>query len=123
MLDDSEKLIIAETTAEMIRASGERAEILRPQVTGAGDFAGPHESQEQSLGSVPIEFKQLSPEDLKQIGADGMCSMLPESDVAEGDFLIFNEVLYRISDVKAVNCFGAVSHIIVKLEREYQTRS
>ena len=120
MLDDSEKLIIAENIAEMIRASGERAEILRPQITGTGEFAGPHELQEQSIGSVPIEFKQLSPEDLKQLGADGICSMLPETDVSEGDRLNFNEVRYRVSEVKSVNCFGAVSHLIVKLEREYQ---
>ena len=120
MLNDSEKQMIAGDTVELIRASGEMAEILRPQVSGSGDFAGPHESEEQSLGSVPIEFKQLSPEDLKQIGADAICSMLPDSDVAEGDFLIFNEVRYRISDIKSANCFGTVTHLTVKIEREYQ---
>ncbi|NQT35819.1 hypothetical protein HQ587_11560 [bacterium] len=108
-------------TAELIRASGETAELLRPSVAGAGGFAGPHEPIEESLGSVPIEFHQLSPDELKQIGADGMCSMLPETDVAEGDILILNEVRYRVSDVKPVNCFGAVSHLIVKLEREYES--
>jgi len=123
MLDISDKKMIAEDTAELIRASSEMAEILRPQVSGTGEFAGPHESQEQSLGSVPIEFKQLSPEDLKQIGADGICSMLPDSEVAEGDFLIFKQVRYRISDIKSANCFGTITHLTVKLEREYQTRS
>ena len=123
MLNDSEKQMIESDTAELIRASGEMAEILGPQVTGTGEFAGPHEPQEQSLGSVPIEFKQLSPEDLKQIGADGICSMLPDADVAEGDFLIFNQVRYRISDIKSANCFGTITHITVKLEREYQKQS
>ncbi|NQT35316.1 hypothetical protein HQ587_09015 [bacterium] len=109
-------------TAELIRASGETAELLRPTVAGAGGFAGPHEPSDESLGSVQIEFQQLSPDELKQIGADGLCSMLPDADVAEGDILIFNEVRYHVSDVKPVNCFGAVSHLIVKLEREYQKR-
>ena len=107
-------------TAELIRASGETADLLRPRVAGAGGFAGPHEPNEESLGSVPIEFQQLSPDELKQVGADGMCSMLPETDVSEGDILVYDEVRYRVTNVKPVNCFGAVSHLIVKLEREYQ---
>jgi len=121
MLEPHEKAMIALSTAELIRISGEIAEILRPSVEGVGEFAGPHESSEESLGSVPIEFKQLSPDDLKQIGADGMCSMLPDADVVEGDILVFAEVRYRVSDVKPMNCFGVVSHLVVKLEREYQS--
>ena len=109
-------------TAELIRASGETAELLRPTVAGAGGFAGPHEPNEESLGSMPIEFQQLSPNELKQVGADGLCSMLPDADVAEGDILILNEVRYRASDVKSMKCFGAISHLMVKLEREYKSR-
>ena len=122
MLESHEKQMIGLDTTELIRASGETAEILRPAVAGAGDFAGPHAPSEESLGIVTIEFQQLSPDELKQIGADGLCSMLPDTDVAEGDILIFNEVRYCVSDVKPVNCFGAVSHMVVKLEREYQKR-
>jgi len=121
MLEPHEKEMVALSTAELIRISGEIAEILRPTIEGAGDFSGQHEASEESLGSVPIEFKQLSPDDLKQIGADGMCSMLPDADVIEGDILVYDEVRYRISDIKSMNCFGVVSHLIVKLEREYKS--
>ncbi len=107
-------------TVELIRASGQTVELFRPTVAGAGGFAGPHEPNEESLGFVPIEFQQLSPDELKQVGADGMCSMFPETDVSEGDILVYDEVRYRVTDVKPVNCFGAVSHLVVKLEREYQ---
>ncbi len=69
--------------AELILASNETVEIFRPSVSEAGSFSGPHEPSEQSRGTIAIEFKQLSPEELKQIGADGVCSMLPDSDVAE----------------------------------------
>ena len=119
MLESHEKQMIALNTAELIQASGESAEILRPTVECAGEFSGPHEPSEASLGIMSIEFQQLSPDDLKQIGADGMCSMLPDADVIEGDILIFDEVRYRVSDVKPMNCFGAVSHLVVKLKREY----
>ena len=122
MLESHEKQMIGLDVAELIRASGESAEILRPAVAGANDFAGPHAPSEESLGTVLIEFQQLSPDELKQIGADGLCSMLPDADVAEGDILVFNEVRYSVSDVKPVNCFGAVSHLVVNLEREYQSR-
>ncbi len=107
-------------TAELICASSQTAQLLRPSVASIGEFTGPHEPTEESLGTVPIEFQQLSPDELKQIGADGMCSMLPETDVSEGDLLVYNEVRYRVTDVKPVNCFGAVSHLVLKLEREYQ---
>ena len=112
--------MIALDVAELIRASGETAEILRPAITSTDDFAGPHAPSEESLGTVPIEFQQLSPDDLKQIGADGQCSMLPDADVKENDILIFEGIRYTVSDVKPVNCFGAVSHLVVKLEREYE---
>lgn len=119
VLETTEKQMIALDVAELIRASGETAEILRTAVSNADEFAGPHAPSEELLGTVPIEFQQLSPDDLKQIGADGQCSMLPDADVKEGDILIFNEMRYIVSDVKPVNCFGAVSHLVVKLEREY----
>ena len=122
MLADHEKQMVMMDTAELIRASGETGELLRPAVAGAGGFAGSYAPSEESLGSVPLEFQQLSPEELKQVGADGMCSLLPDAGVAEGDILVFNEVRYRVTDVKPVNCFGAVSHLVAKLEREYQKR-
>jgi len=123
MLESQEKQMIVMDTAELIRASGETAEILRPSVSGSGGFAGPHEPSEESLGSAPFEFQQLSPEELKQIGADGVCSMLPETDIAEGDVIVYDGARYRVTDIKRENCFSAVTHLTVKLEREYQQRS
>jgi len=123
LLTDAEKQVMVYSTAELILASGETAEILRPSVSGSGGFAGPHEPAEDSLGTVAIEFRQLSPEELKQLGADGVCSMLPDSDVAEGDILVYDDARYRVTDIKRENCFGAVTHLTVRLEREYQLRS
>ena len=120
MLNNNEKQMIVMDTAELIRASGETVELLRPSVVGAGGFAGPHEPNEESLGTVPIEFQQLSPDELKQIGADGLCSMLPETDVKEGDVVIHQGSRYIVTDIKRENCFGAVTHLTVRLEREYR---
>ena len=122
MLESYEKQMITLDMAELIRASGETAEILRPAVTGDGGFAGPYAPNEESVGTAPIEFQQLSPDELKQIGADGVCSMLPETDVAEGDIVFYDGSRYKVTDIKPENCFGAVSHLVVKLEREYQSR-
>ena len=122
VLETSEKQMITLDVAELIRATGETAEILRPVITSDDVFAGPHSPNEESHGNLPIEFQQLSPDDLKQLGADGLCSMLPDADVKERDVLVFEETRYTVSDVKPVNCFGAVSHLVVKLEREYVMR-
>ena len=105
----------------VIEAFTETAEIIRPNMAGAGSFAGSHESAETSLGMIPLEFKQLAPEDLKQIGADGVCSIPPDSDVQENDILLYQGSRYRVTELKPENCFGAVTHLTVKLERIYQT--
>lgn len=118
ILETGEKQMITLDVTELIRASSETAELLRPAITSTDDFAGPHAPSEEYHGTMPIEFQQLSPDDLKQLGADGQCFMLPDADMKEGDVLIFEEIRYTISDIKPVNCFGAVSHLVVKLERE-----
>ena len=122
MLTDGERQMITMDSAELIRMSGETAEIRRAAVAGAGGFAGPHASSEEAIATVPIEFHQLSPEELKQIGADGVCSMLPDTDVKEGDVVIYQDARYIVTDIKRENCFGAVTHLTVRLEREYQQR-
>jgi len=123
MLTECERGMMVMDSTELIRMSGETAEIRRVTVSGAGGFAGPHASGEESIATVPIEFHQLSPEELKQIGADGVCSMLPDTDVKEGDVVIYQGSRYVVTDIKRENCFGAVTHLTVKLEREYQQRS
>jgi len=120
MLTETEKQVMTADTAGLIRASGETAEILRPSVSGSDGFAGPHETAEVSLGTAPIEFRQLSPEELKQVGADGVGSLLPDADIAEGDIVVYGGDRYRVTDVKPENCFGAVTHLAIRLEREYQ---
>lgn len=100
--------------------SGELAKIFRPQLVGVGSFAGPHAETDNLIAEVPIEFRQLSPQERKQIGADGECSMLPEADIRDGDLVVIQDVRYVATDVRIENCFGAVTHKTVRLEREYQ---
>ena len=122
MITEADKRMMTLDVAELIRMSGQTAEIRRGEPSGAGSFAGPEESVESVVGIVPIEFQQLSPEELKQIGADGVCSMLPDADVREGDVLVFGDVRFVVTDVRRENCFGAVTHLTVRLEREYRRR-
>jgi hypothetical protein len=116
--EDREKMT-GEVSA-LIEASGETAELIRPAVSGAGSFAGAFESSESFLGTIPIEFKQLSPEELKQIGSDGICSLPPDSGIQENDIIVYQGDHYRATEVKPENCFGAVTHLTAKLERVYQ---
>jgi len=120
MITESERRMMTLDIAELIRMSGQTAEIRRSETAGAGSFAGLNKSSESVVGIIPIEFQPLSPEELKQIGADGVASLLPDADVHEGDVLIFADVRFVITDVRPENCFGAVTHLTVRLEREYQ---
>jgi len=120
MLSSGEKVTMALDVAELIRMSGQTAEIRRGEQTGAGSFEGTTEAEENLVAVVPMEFQPLSPEDLKQVGADAVCSMLPVADVKEGDLVIFADVRFVVTDVRPENCFGAVTHLTVKLERQYR---
>ena len=121
LVTEQDRDAMAAGVSAVIEAFTETAEIIRPTLAGAGSFAGSHESAESSLGMIPVEFKQLSAEELKQIGADGVCSIPPDSGIQENDVLLYQDNRYRVTELKPENCFGAVTHLTVKLERIYQT--
>ena len=121
LVTEQDRAAMAAEVSAVIEAFTETAELIRPAVAGAGSFTGSYESQETSLGIIPLEFKQLSAEELKHIGADGACSMPPDSSVQENDILLYQDNRYRVTELKPENCFGAVTHLTVKLERIYQT--
>ena len=121
LLNSEEKAKIAADVKLLIEEFSETAEHIRPAVSGAGSFSGSFEPSESSLGNISIEFKQLSPDDLKQVGADGVCSLPADSDVREGDILVYQDARYKVTDVKNENCFGVITHLTVKLERIYQS--
>ena len=111
---------MSEDVGGLIEAFTETAEIIRPTQSGVGSFVGAYDSAEVSVGIVPIEFKRLSPEELKQLGADGVCSLLSNTDIQENDILVYQSDRYRVTNVKLVNCFGAETHLIAQLERIYE---
>ena len=119
LLTSKDRDAMAADVNNIIEAFNETAEIMRPTLAGAGSFAGSHESEETSLGTIPVEFKQLSPGELKQTGADGVCTVPAGVDLSENDIMVYQGKRYRITDVKPENCFGAVTHLTVKLERIY----
>ena len=121
LVTEQDRDAMAADVNAVIEAFTETAEIIRPTVAGVGSFAGSYEAEETSLGTIPLEFKQLSAEELKQIGADGVCSTPPDSGIQENDILIYQESRYRVTELKLENCFGAVTHLTVKLERIYQS--
>jgi len=121
LVTEQDRDAMAADVSSVIAAFTETAEIIRPAVSGAGSFAGSFEPLETSLGMISLEFKQLSAEELKQIGADGVCSTPSDSGVQEDDILLYQGNRYRVTELKPENCFGAVTHLTVKLERTYQT--
>ena len=121
LVTEQDRATMAADVSSVIATFTETAEIIRSTVAGVGSFAGSHESAETSLGMISLEFKQLSAEELKQIGADGVCSIPPDSGIQENDILLYQGNRYRVTELKPENCFGAVTHLTVKLERIYQT--
>jgi len=120
MLSDREKEEISSSIGMMVEAFSETADIYRQVIAGNGSFSGGSETSENLVATVPLEFKQLSPEELSQIGADGMCSFQTGADVQEGDIVLYSGIRFKITDLKLENCFGAATHLTARLEREYK---
>ena len=110
--------------AELVHGEGTTCRIIRPDVAGQDDFYGPHEPSEQVIHeALPVEFHFGSPQDLEQEGVDATADVEFEPDVVEGDFLEFEGVRYRVTDVEPRTVFGAKSHKRLILERNYEEES
>ncbi len=122
MLSSIEKTTARADMTVIIESFGTTGILYRPTVGGGGSFAGSHEESESEVSNgFPLEWRQLSPEDLKQIGADGMIHVKHDLDIHENDVLLFETIRYRVTDVSPKNLFGVLTHQVVKLEREYRS--
>ena len=121
LMTDREKRRIEDDVGELIHADETVCRVLRPVVEGSDDFYGSHESSETVITEeLPIEFIAGKPEGLEQEGADASANVDYDADVQEGDFLVVEEVRYRVSHVDPHTAFGAQSHKTLILEREYK---
>lgn len=102
----------------IILQSGVIGALSRPIQAGQESFFGPHETNETTLGNIPIEMQDLPPKDLSEIGADAVACVLPDSGVQEQDFLAIGDTRYRVTAIKPHNFFGAITHLDLHLTRE-----
>ena len=121
LLTDREKRVIEEDVRELVVADETTCRVLRPVVAGEGSFNGPRETSETVVAeSLAIEFLAGSPEEITQEGADATANIAFDADVQEGDFLVVDEVRYRVTNIEPHGIFGAKSHKTLTLEREYR---
>lgn len=121
MLLEHERRLSQDDIRSLIEASGSSGRLLRPTQSGAGSFDGPVESGESvAVEAFPLEWRPLSPDDLKQWGHSGIAHVLPELDVSDGDIVEFNDHRYRVTDVRPIDLFGTPVYQVVQLEREYR---
>ena len=121
ILSDSEKTQAASDIRKMIEAGGQTARILRPVKAGLDSFFGAHEAAEVEIAAfAPCELQDLPPEEVQQTGHDAALQLLPDADIAEGDFVEVAGIRYRVTDIAPQNLFGVVTHLELRLEREYK---
>jgi len=107
--------------SDLIKLSGNSGKLFRPVTSNAESFDGPVETDEQVIvESFPLEWHPSSPEELKQIGSSGSVHVLSDLDIRDGDFVLFKENRYRVTDVRLIELFGISVYQIVQLEREYR---
>jgi len=121
LLTDRDKQCIENDVGELIHADETVCLVLRPAVEGSDDFYGSHEASESIVvENLPVEFLAGKPEGLEQEGADASANVDYNADVQEGDFLVVEEIRYRVSHVDPHTAFGSQSHKTLILEREYK---
>ncbi len=121
LMTDREKRRVENDVSELIHADETLCRVIRPAKEGDDDFYGSHEPSETVISEeLPIEFLPGTPEGLEQEGADASANVDYDADVLEGDFLILEDVRYRITHIEAKTVFSAKSHKRLILEREYK---
>ena len=121
VLTAEERAAIAGDVRRIIEACGDIARVLRPEKQGEDSFFGPHESGETEIhAAIPCELQHLPPEEIIQQGHDSVLHVFPDTDVKENDFVEVGGVRYRVTDVVPHDCFGAVTHLELRLEKEYR---
>ena len=121
LLTDREKRVLAEDVRDLIVADATTCRVLRPVVAGEGSFNGPREASETVVTeALAIEFLAGSPEEVTQEGSDATGNVAADAEVRENDFVVVDDVRYRVTNVEAHRAFGARSHKTLTLEREYR---
>lgn len=119
-MNQRQKDRIIRDAKRLIDASGETAELWRPTEISTSSFAGGYESSQTRMqASIPISTVQENPEGLEIPGNDYTASVYPDLDIREKDVVITGGEKYRVTNVKPENCFGAITHKHLRLERIY----
>lgn len=118
---DREKRVIEREITGLVKAEGTTCRITRPAVTGTGEFYGPREGAETVIAeALPVEFHYGRPDNLEQEGADATSDVEFGADVKEGDFVEFEGVRYRVTDIEPHPLYGAQAYKTLCLTREYK---
>ena len=118
-LSESEKNIIQFDIKSIIESTGETARILRPAAVQNDSFYGEKKADLTEIaGSIACESQDLSPDDIQVKDHDLIINVLPDADVRENDFIVSKGFKYRVSDIITHNCFGCITHLELKLEKD-----
>ena len=116
LLTDGEKALAAGDVRDLILASGQEADLLRSE---PGErLYGSDDASYVKVGSFPLEFVEIPPEDLGQ-KIDAVACVPPDLDIRPEDHVQENEVTFRVQTVEVQRLFGVVTHKVLKLVRLY----
>ena len=119
ILKNSEKNILKNDIRKIIESTGDFLKILRPEKTGQNSFYG---SKQTGLAvitdSVICEKIDLLPDNTVSKEHDLIVNIPPETDIKEDDLIEYKSTRYKVTDIVKHNCFGAITHLELKTERD-----
>ena len=114
LLTQGEKSLAAGDVRDLILASDQEADLLRSEP--GEQLYGSDDASYAKVGSFPLEFVEIPPEDLGQ-KIDAVACALPDVDVRPEDRVQENDVTFRVQTVEDERLFGVVTHKVLKLVR------
>ena len=119
ILKNSEKNILKNDIRKIIESTGDVIKILRPSKAGQNTFYGSKQTGLTVIAdSVICEKIDLLPDNTVSKEHDLILHLPPETDIREDDLIEYKNSRYKVTDIVAHNCFGAITHIEIKTERD-----
>ena len=119
ILSNDEKLNIQADMKTIIDSFGIIVIIYRPAKDRVNTFYGSKQTGLTRIyDSIKCEIIDLSPDDSRMKGHDLLVNILPDIEIKEDDIFEINNIKYKVKDIIVHNCFGAITHKEIKLERD-----
>ena len=118
LLTEKDKGFVSDNVQVLIENSGQTGTRYTPD-PNAENLYGTNEVPYLAGEEFPLEQQLLPADTLTKMSADMVINILPSQLLDPEDRLEINGAMYKVLSVEEQNCFGAISHKMVRLVKHH----